>query len=290
MTSEVAHFLQLLASDLRRFGEIAAGGAIAGFVVIHCDSIRRVRHLHSHPHNAPAAATTVQPTVEPAITATRQAARAPAPQSSAAAAACSPVDAASCTVQAAPTAVPGDVRELAFELGVRDLVDRVGISRHRSLARERAAAQLRSLAARDCAVEFDFELAGVCLPAVLLTTSGVFAVLLSSTVNADELGTIVSVGHQVDVHRPALDELRVLTGVPATVVFYASLTIAEARCWFVAGERVFTAGGVSALRELMATERGPGLSEAALDVFSAAVRQTMTGERMRIPDAATGQG
>ena len=41
---------------------------------------------------------------------------------------------------------------------------------------------------------------------------------------------------------------------------------------------------------IMATERGPGLSEAALEVFSAAVRQPTTGERTRIPDAATGQG
>jgi hypothetical protein len=276
MITDTANMLQTLAAELRVFAEIATPTATVGLLVANLGrrrgggsparrttQARYPRPVASRPSPAPASPTVAASAVAQSIV-PKQAA---APRDS------------TTTRQGGGAAMPaiaararGERDEIAAVYGVAELAERAGESRWRTTALQVAVQQISALAADDCVVELNLELDRHVVPVTLLTTRGVFPVLVSPRESTNDLFTITTISRQLGDSAASVAELTRLTGVPPQVIVYSPYVEAEARSWYVAGHNAFTVGGPRALSALLRSRHGPGLSRSALDAYRSAAK------------------
>lgn len=161
----------------------------------------------------------------------------------------------------------GAADELAALHGVAGLAARARASRWQRAARQVAALHMASLTDdpsqyAERRVELDLELAGQVVMATLLTTSGVFVVMVYDR-DPNDAGSVLTMGPSVERHARAASALARLTGVEPEILLYSPYITAPARNAYI-GRPVLTVGGPAALEELLSIRRGSGPPSDAL--------------------------
>lgn len=166
---------------------------------------------------------------------------------------------------------PGDADLLAELHGVGGLAARARGSRWRKVAREVAVSHIQGLARPDRVIEFDLELGGRIVAATLLTTTGVYAVVVHDR-DANDAGGMGALAQLVRHHARALSELARLTGIEPELIVYSPYVDAPARPAYIAGHNATTVGRPASLAALLDRRRGPGLTTEALENFRDAAK------------------
>lgn len=174
------------------------------------------------------------------------------------------------TVPAIASRPLGAVDELAAVHGVAGLAARARASRWQRTARQLAVLHVHSLAndrhrwlqGRDLHVELDLDLAGHVVTVTLLTTSGLFVLVVHDR-DPNDTGSILGLGPSLERHAQAASELADLTGIKPEIVLYSPYGTAPARTAYMQ-RPVLTACGPEALGALLDERRGCGPSHDAL--------------------------
>jgi hypothetical protein len=139
---------------------------------------------------------------------------------------------------------------------------RVLASSQQGRARRTAVDEIEALAGRERIVELDLEAGGRVIAITLITTSGIFVVVVRDRSTTD-VASFVALGHLVAEHSPAVSELARLTDLRPEIVVYSPEASEPARTECIS-RRVLTVGGPAAFEALLDERLGQGLSQEAL--------------------------
>ena len=179
------------------------------------------------------------------------------------------------------------------KLGIKPLTDLAEACRWRTHAREVLVQQLGTLADDECIVEPDLELGGKRIPATLLTTRGVFVVLVADALSANDALSVETIVRRLPALDAVVDDLaaRIEDAVRVDLVFFSPYATAPPRTWFDAcGRQVWTVGGVSEMRQLVTCVPRRGLSPEQLEAFRAAAKPRRRFHGITIPTAGIHRG
>jgi hypothetical protein len=181
----------------------------------------------------------------------------------------------------------GEADLLAELHGVGGLAARARGSRWRKVAREVAASHLQGLAAPDHVVELDLELGGQTVAATLLTTTGIYVVVIHDR-DANDAGGLEALTQLVRHHARALSALARLTGIEPELIVYSPYIDAPAQPAYIAERIVTTVGRPASLTAMLDRHHGAGLTIEALDHFRDAAKPRGRGSRDRLAPEAIG--
>jgi hypothetical protein len=178
-------------------------------------------------------------------------------------------------------------------LGIKPLTDLAEACRWRTHAREVLVQQLGTLADEECIVEPDLELGGKRIPATLLTTRGVFVVLVADALSANDALSVETIVRRLPALNAVVDDLtaRIEEPVRVDLVFFSPYATAPPRVWFDAcGRQVWTVGGVAEMRQLVSCVPRRGLSRERLEAFRSAAKPRRRSRGVTIPTAGIHRG